>query len=175
MEFDELQARVMRRSDSPLFARLASMLLEHGDVNEAKDVCLNGINQYPRYASGYIVMAKCFAAESEFEEALRTLTQTRAIFPDSEILFVLKNEWETQLNNKPIQPAQSVQHQAEVPKAEQPAVEFQGEFVSPTLAEIYVKQGLIVEAIEAYEKLIEMKPEQRVEFEKRIGELEKKL
>ncbi|MBI5214709.1 MAG: hypothetical protein HY960_03045 [Ignavibacteriae bacterium] len=172
MEFDELQARVMRRSDSPLFARLAYMLLEHGDVNEAKDVCLNGINQYPKYASGYIVLAKCFAAESDFEEALRTLSQTRAIFPDSEQLFILKNEWETKKTNVPVQPLQSAKEQ---PKQSQEMIEFQGEFVSPTLAEIYVKQGLIVEAIEAYEKLIEMKPEHRGEFEKRIGELEKKL
>ncbi len=172
MEFEELQARVLRRSDSPLFARLASLYLEQGDVHGAKELCLTGISQYPKYVTGYFILAKCFAAESQYEEALDTLAKSRAIFPDTEIIFRLKNEWEEQSKNVP---AQTIQQPAVQSNQEQAGVEFQGEFVSPTLAEIYVKQGLIVEAIEAYEKLIEMKPEQRGEFEKRIGELEKKL
>ncbi len=172
MEFEELQARVMRRSDSPLFARLASMFLEQGDVHGAKELCLTGINQYPKYITGYFILAKCFAAESQFDEALDTLAKARAIFPDTEVIFKLKNEWEEQMKNVPPQP---VQQSVEQPKQEQTAVEFQGEFVSQTLAEIYVKQGLIVEAIESYEKLITIKPEQSAEFEKRISELEKKL
>jgi tetratricopeptide (TPR) repeat protein len=45
-------------------------------------------------------------------------------------------------------------------------------FVTPTLAEIYVKQGWYDDAIRAYKSLAATKPEQREEFEKRIREVE---
>jgi hypothetical protein len=45
-------------------------------------------------------------------------------------------------------------------------------FVTPTLAEIYAKQGWYDDAIKAYRTLIVTKPAEREKFEKRIKELE---
>lgn len=45
-------------------------------------------------------------------------------------------------------------------------------FVTPTLAEIYAKQGWYDDAIKAYRTLAKTKPEERERFEKRIQELE---
>jgi len=45
-------------------------------------------------------------------------------------------------------------------------------FVTPTLAEIYAKQGWLDDAIKAYKTLISNKPADRERFEKRIAELE---
>jgi tetratricopeptide (TPR) repeat protein len=45
-------------------------------------------------------------------------------------------------------------------------------FVTPTLAEIYAKQGWYDDAIKAYHTLIITKPAERERFEKRIAELE---
>ncbi len=47
-----------------------------------------------------------------------------------------------------------------------------GGFVTPTLAEIYAKQGWYEDAINAYKTLAASKPEERERFEKRIAELE---
>ncbi len=45
-------------------------------------------------------------------------------------------------------------------------------FVTPTLAEIYAKQGWFDDAIKAYRTLARSKPGERERFEKRIAELE---
>jgi len=45
-------------------------------------------------------------------------------------------------------------------------------FVTPTLAEIYAKQGWYDDAIKAYRTLAVNKPAEREKFEKRIAELE---
>jgi tetratricopeptide (TPR) repeat protein len=47
-------------------------------------------------------------------------------------------------------------------------------FVTPTLAEIYAKQGWYDDAIVAYKTLARIKPAEREKFEKRIQELEEK-
>lgn len=46
------------------------------------------------------------------------------------------------------------------------------EFVTPTLAEIYAKQGWYDDAITAYKTLARIKPAERERFEKRVQELE---
>ena len=45
-------------------------------------------------------------------------------------------------------------------------------FVTPTLAEIYAKQGWFDDAIKAYKALVRNKPAEKERFEKRIAELE---
>jgi hypothetical protein len=45
-------------------------------------------------------------------------------------------------------------------------------FVTPTLAEIYVKQGWFDDAIKAYRALATNKPAEREKFEQRIAEIE---
>ena len=45
-------------------------------------------------------------------------------------------------------------------------------FVTPTLAEIYAKQGWFDDAIKAYKTLARNKPAEKEKYEKRIAELE---
>jgi hypothetical protein len=45
-------------------------------------------------------------------------------------------------------------------------------FVTPTLAEIYAKQGWFDDAIKAYRTLAKTKPAEREKYEERIAELE---
>jgi hypothetical protein len=45
-------------------------------------------------------------------------------------------------------------------------------FVTPTLAEIYAKQGWFDDAIKAYKTLARNKPAEKERYEKRISELE---
>ncbi|HXG37284.1 MAG TPA: hypothetical protein VNL36_00795 [Bacteroidota bacterium] len=47
-----------------------------------------------------------------------------------------------------------------------------GGFVTPTLAEIYVKQGWFDDAIRAYQTLATTRPEEKDRYEKRIAEIE---
>lgn len=168
MEFEELQSHVTRQSDSPLFARLAAAYLEQGDSAYARELCLTGIEHYPAYTTGFLILAKCYAVDSRYEEAIETIKRARKLFPDAVHLVSLQREWERQQQGAP-----SEEVATNEPVIEQPAGD--GEIVSQTLAEIYVQQGLLEQAIESYLKLIERKPAQRAEFEKRIGELQTKM
>ena len=169
MELEELQKHLDADPASPLVARLALAYLDRGDKKKAKELCLASVQQYPSYPTSHYVLAKCYAADSQFNEALQSLNPAIKLFPDSRLLVTLQAEWE---QKKPVVTAPPPAPVADLP-IEQPVVE--GEIVSQTLAEIYVKQGLFEQAIQSYRQLIQRKPAQAKEFEKRIGEIEKKL
>jgi tetratricopeptide (TPR) repeat protein len=63
--------------------------------------------------------------------------------------------------------------QKETPPASEQDLPVSMGFVTPTLAEIYAKQGWYDDAIKAYKALAHNKPGERERFEKRIEELEK--
>ncbi|MGA3285827.1 MAG: hypothetical protein ABSD46_00215 [Bacteroidota bacterium] len=63
--------------------------------------------------------------------------------------------------------------QKETPPASEQDLPVSMGFVTPTLAEIYAKQGWFDDAIKAYKVLARNKPGERERFEKRIEELEK--
>jgi hypothetical protein len=63
--------------------------------------------------------------------------------------------------------------QKETPPASEQDLPVSMGFVTPTLAEIYAKQGWFDDAIKAYKALARNKPSEKERFEKRIEELEK--
>jgi hypothetical protein len=63
--------------------------------------------------------------------------------------------------------------QKETPPASEQDLPVSMGFVTPTLAEIYAKQGWFDDAIKAYKALARNKPGEKERFEKRIEELEK--
>jgi hypothetical protein len=71
-----------------------------------------------------------------------------------------------------IVPVIDLAHKEILPASEQDLPVSMG-FVTPTLAEIYAKQGWFDDAIKAYKALARNKPGEKERFEKRIEELEK--
>ena len=72
---------------------------------------------------------------------------------------------------KKITPIINLSEKETTPASEQEAPSGSG-FVTPTLAEIYAKQGWYDDAIKAYKALANSKPLEKEKFEKRIQELE---
>ncbi len=72
---------------------------------------------------------------------------------------------------KKITPVINLAEKSAAPASEQDTAASMG-FVTPTLAEIYAKQGWYDDAIKAYRTLAVNKPAERERFEKRIAELE---
>jgi len=56
-----------------LFARLASNLLQSGEIDEAKKLCERGLKKYPAYAQAHYVLAKCYLRKNMSEEARNEL------------------------------------------------------------------------------------------------------
>jgi predicted regulator of Ras-like GTPase activity (Roadblock/LC7/MglB family) len=76
-ELDDRIAKCQKILDadpnSQIFAALAEAFRKRRQVDKALDVCRKGLEIHPDYASAYIVMAKIFMDQSNFEEADRQL------------------------------------------------------------------------------------------------------
>ncbi|MBX2991751.1 MAG: tetratricopeptide repeat protein [Bacteroidetes bacterium] len=65
---------------SASFAREAANLLQNNEVQHAMELCMAGIRVFPAYATGYLVLGKCYEAigkkrdaSAQYQEALKRL------------------------------------------------------------------------------------------------------
>ena len=60
----ETMEKIMEQQNREiLFARVASNLLRAEKVDDAKQLCEDGLKQFPTYAPGHFVLAKCYLAK----------------------------------------------------------------------------------------------------------------
>ena len=64
-----LEARLQDNPKSLHFARLADHYLKQGRIDEAIELCLEGINHHPSYVTGNFILAKAYLAKGEREKA----------------------------------------------------------------------------------------------------------
>ncbi len=199
-----LEARLAQNPASPVFIRLAFMHLEEGRVDEALKLGLEGRKRFPRYATGSLLLGKCFQASGRMLEALLEYRSALRELPDNPMLRALLSELEirriseyrlfAETKRKALQ--EETRHwsfdeflagKAEAPPPQPPPVkktappeppaaeavsEAPSRIVTPTLAEIYASQGEYTEAIAAYRRLRERRPEDAERFDARVQELE---
>ena len=79
----ELEKALERNPDSILFARLADEHLKSGAVEEALQVCQEGLERYPFYVGGYLVLGKCYLAAQSFGEARRAFNRALKLYPEN--------------------------------------------------------------------------------------------
>ncbi|GEM_PF-6613790 len=101
MNIDELEAKLSRRTGSPLFARLADEYLAVGRINEAKEMCLSGLQRFPDYLTGHIVLARCFEAEQDYTAAIHSVEEALRVSPDASLPQSLLAEYKIRLLRKP--------------------------------------------------------------------------
>ncbi len=69
MDVNFLENYIQDHPDSLMFARLADAYLDAKRVEDAIQLCENGIKKHPYYATGHFVLAKGYMANSLFEQA----------------------------------------------------------------------------------------------------------
>lgn len=74
---------------TPWFARVAAGLLESGDVEAALRVCSVGTRAFPRYATGRLVLGRCYDALGRHVEAMLEYRQVIEVFPDNPVVGAL--------------------------------------------------------------------------------------
>ena len=77
----KLEKVYRRNPDSPLFARLADLYLKRGKTEHALEICLQGCQKFPEYATGFMVLARCYEAGGAVEKARDALDQALRIDP----------------------------------------------------------------------------------------------
>ena len=76
---ESLEKVLANQSDSMRFARLADAYVNIGRIDDAIDLCLKGLQKYPRYVTGRFVLAKGYMAQGNNEDAKRELETVLAI------------------------------------------------------------------------------------------------
>ena len=67
----------------PGFARIAAELLEAGDQAYAFKLCQEGTRRFPGYATGYLVLGKCYQAAGRRIEAILEYRRVHMMYPDN--------------------------------------------------------------------------------------------
>ncbi|PIR25387.1 MAG: hypothetical protein COV43_05815 [Deltaproteobacteria bacterium CG11_big_fil_rev_8_21_14_0_20_42_23] len=83
---------------SIVFASIADFLLRYGQVDEAYDICKEGLERHPYLVTGRIVMAKIFIQQSKWQKALDTLEFILERHPHNREALELATKVEEKLN-----------------------------------------------------------------------------
>jgi tetratricopeptide (TPR) repeat protein len=82
----ESRADTIAPGPSPWFARLGQEALERGNPAEAVRLCSGGVEHYPWYATGYLILGKALDALGRVAESVLALRRALAEAPDAEIV-----------------------------------------------------------------------------------------
>jgi tetratricopeptide (TPR) repeat protein len=160
--------------DLPLRLILAEAYFEEGLLSQAEAEIATATSRMDRYASAYRLQAEIYRAQKRKDEALCSLMTYLALRPQDERAQDLLSEMENAAAQAHQDTAELVALEAkETPAptiveplslgAEKPEFRFDEEVLSeiatPTLAEVYVNQGQLQEAISIYERVITQNPE----------------
>ena len=66
----DLSPKILNERDKNiLFGRIASILLDKGEIEQAIKICENGLKKYPMYAQGHYILALCYQKSEKYDEA----------------------------------------------------------------------------------------------------------
>jgi tetratricopeptide (TPR) repeat protein len=187
-----LKALQHHPDDLPLRLILAETYFEEGLFSHAEAELETATSQMDGYASAYRLQAEIYHAQKRNDEALRSLRIYLSLRPQDERALDLLKALELPQAAPAPQIAPIEEEIPEPPavkteqtpvlraiepletEAEKPEFRFEdevlSEIVTPTLAEVYVHQGQIQEAIGIYEEVIAQHPEDEASLT-RIQEL----
>jgi tetratricopeptide (TPR) repeat protein len=174
---------------SPRFVVQAMASLGAGKTEGAIVACREGIARYPRYATGYWVLGKCYEAQGKTSAANEQYRKVAALLPGLAIVRAAidrthlpsagpgASDVESMLRT--LQDARRLQaagRNNEVPPPVDISTPSGGSTIATaTLAEIYAGQGEYGAALEAYKRLIQQRPDDAGRHAERIAELEQLL
>lgn len=106
MTTQQIEEKFSKRPHTPLFARLADQYRKVGRIQEARELLLTGLQRYPSYTTAQIVLAKCYADEKRFSDALEILQRIRTSNPNADKIKLFVEQCENELS-KVVQPTQA--------------------------------------------------------------------
>ncbi|MBU2636116.1 MAG: tetratricopeptide repeat protein [Bacteroidetes bacterium] len=99
MNIFQIEERVKENPASPLCVRLASLYLARGRIDEAMKLCFDSIERFPKYATTYIVLGRCYAAIQQYEPAIICAEKSLSINQDVLLPQKLLSNWRRLLLN----------------------------------------------------------------------------
>ncbi|WP_457566646.1 tetratricopeptide repeat protein, partial [Caldithrix abyssi] len=69
-------------SESILFAHKVDLLIEEDEIDEALELCEEGVKRFPFYAEGYIQLARCYQLKNMNDDAVNAYQQALKLQPN---------------------------------------------------------------------------------------------
>ena len=91
-DIDFLSQKLSDNPQSPLFARLADLYLTTNQSVEALKLCEAGVQTHSSYATGYVVLGKCYSALNENSKARLAFAQALHLAPFNQLARKLLDE-----------------------------------------------------------------------------------
>ena len=91
-DIDFLSQKLSDNPQSPLFARLADLYLTTNQSAEALKLCEAGVQTHSSYATGYVVLGKCYSALNENSKARLAFAQALHLAPFNQLARKLLDE-----------------------------------------------------------------------------------
>lgn len=196
IEIKLLQERFDRAPESRIFAPLADAYRKNGDVEKAIELCENGLETYPDYASAHVILGKCFYDKGATERSRAEFERVIEIDPENMVALkfmgdILMAEGDRDeaiacyrrilaidptneevsgklkgLENEFREREIDLDNEDTVRKAGHP-----GELATMTLAGIYAAQGYYNKALKIYREILDSEPD-NVEASEMVGKIE---
>lgn len=182
---------------STVFVSLSDAYRRSGMPAEALQVALQGVKALPWFCPGYVVLGRAHFKLGNFGEALRAFN--KALILDGESLTALKGLARVYRSKNLLEPARqvlerasqlypendSVRHMLSQLQLSDEEVELEAEqeaepsVVDPpiatvTIAELFVRQGLLSQACQVYRDILQVEPENE-EVRQKLSALEREL
>jgi hypothetical protein len=66
----KLKERLEAKPDSLAFSRLADLYRKSGNITQAIDLCVRGVEQHPEYVTGRIILGRCYLEQENLDKAV---------------------------------------------------------------------------------------------------------
>jgi len=91
---EKYQMILEKDPSSKVFAPVAEYYRQAGWLEDATQLCRDGVKLHPNFASGYLALARCYFDNSEFEKAALHLQKTISLSPENILAqFLLGQSW----------------------------------------------------------------------------------
>ncbi|MEI7904233.1 MAG: tetratricopeptide repeat protein [Candidatus Firestonebacteria bacterium] len=154
IEIDEYRKKLAENPSSLIFLPLAEIYRKNGMLDEAVSTCRRGLEFHPDYISARIFIAKVWMEKKMFSEAREELEKIIKI--DAMNLMahtMLETIYRSQGEDKKATETQGAINSIAENKLPEHIVEGESNAETVTMAEIFIKQGLLDDAMKVYEKI----------------------
>ncbi|MDZ7766117.1 MAG: tetratricopeptide repeat protein [Melioribacteraceae bacterium] len=185
--------------NSPVFARVAESFMNNGEYDHALSILEKGLEKYPDYVSAKIVLIELLSKKNDYKRLINVVDEIRDLVDEKTVNYYLdKAEEERNLSTEilgsekgePRSIEDNLENladtisKAKIPPASDESVSSSelpdptpkgNQFISETLAEIYLMQSNYKEALSIYEKLLESNPNKAEHYKSKIDEIKSKM
>ena len=79
----KLEEEITKNPQSKSFSSLAHIYYKTGEIEKAKELCLQGLKHHPSHSQALILLAEIHYKKNQWDEAVQLLNQAKELNPDN--------------------------------------------------------------------------------------------